>query len=197
MGGAAVSSPAKMDADGRLGSGAQTIWRAIFGRQAFIWRGYGITLTPSARVAAASFRSILRLAQRTPFEERRILKNVHTDHAPGAIGPYSQAILANGILFTAGQIALDPATGDMVGDDVKEQTERVMQNLAAVLQSSGASWSDVVKTTIFLIDMNDFPAVNEVYGKSLGSSRPARSTVQVAALPRGALVEIDAIAVVG
>jgi len=100
------------------------------------------------------------------------------------------------MLFTAGQIALDPATGQIVPGDVTAQTERVMKNLSAVLESGGASWSDVVKTTVYLIDMADFPRVNEVYGRVIGDARPARSTVQVSGLPRGVLVEIDAVAVV-
>lgn len=124
------------------------------------------------------------------------LKIVQTDQAPAAIGPYSQGIVANGFLFTAGQIALDPATGQVTPGDVRAQTERVMSNLAAVLATVGAAWKDVVKTTIFLHDMNDFPIVNEVYGKTLGDARPARSTVQVSALPRGVLVEIEMIVAV-
>jgi 2-iminobutanoate/2-iminopropanoate deaminase len=124
------------------------------------------------------------------------LKIVQTDQAPAAIGPYSQGVVANGFLFTAGQIALDPATGHVNAGDVREQTDRVMSNLAAVLATVGAAWKDVVKTTIFLHDMNDFPIVNEVYGKTLGDARPARSTVQVSALPRGVLVEIEMIAAV-
>ena len=118
---------------------------------------------------------------------------VHTAKAPAAIGPYSQGVIANGFLFTAGQIAIDPATGQIVAGDVAAQTERVMANLTAVLTEAGAAWSNVVKTTVFLHDMGDFPVVNEVYGRALGEARPARSTVQVAALPRGVLVEIDAI----
>ena len=121
------------------------------------------------------------------------LEIVHTTDAPAAIGPYSQGIVANGFLFTAGQIAIDPATGQIVAGDVAAQTERVMANLSAVLAEAGAGWNDVVKTTVFLHDMGDFPVVNEVYGRALGDARPARSTVQVAALPRGVLVEIDAI----
>ena len=117
-----------------------------------------------------------------------------TDKAPQAIGPYSQGIIATGFLFTAGQIAIDPATGQVVPGDVKVQTERVLANLAGVLSAAGASWKHVVKTTVFLHDMNDFPAVNEIYGRILGDARPARSTVQVSGLPRGVLVEIDAIA---
>jgi 2-iminobutanoate/2-iminopropanoate deaminase len=121
------------------------------------------------------------------------VKTVHTNAAPAAIGPYSQGIVANGFLFTAGQIAIDPATGQIVTGDVAKQTERVMANLTAVLGTVNATWKDVVKTTVYLHDMGDFPVVNEVYGKALGEARPARSTVQVSALPRGVLVEIDAV----
>jgi 2-iminobutanoate/2-iminopropanoate deaminase len=121
---------------------------------------------------------------------------VHTEKAPAAIGPYSQGIIAGGFLFTAGQIALDPASGQIVQGDVAAQTERVMKNLTAVLESAGTSWADVVKTTVYLHDMADFPRVNEVYGRMIGDARPARSTVQVSALPRGVLVEIDAVAAV-
>lgn len=121
------------------------------------------------------------------------LKIVHTENAPAAIGPYSQGVVANGFLFTAGQIALDPATGQVVTGSVTAQTERVMANLAAVIGTVGATWTNVVKTTVFLQDMADFPAVNEVYGRVLGDARPARSTVQVSALPRGVLVEIEAV----
>ena len=123
-------------------------------------------------------------------------KVVHTDQAPAAIGPYSQGIVANGFLYTAGQIALDPATSQVVPGDVRAQTERVMANLFAVLGTVNAKWTDVVKTTVFLHDMNDFPIVNEVYGRVMGDARPARSTVQVSALPRGVLVEIEAIVAV-
>ena len=122
------------------------------------------------------------------------LKTVRTENAPTAIGPYSQGIVASGFLFTAGQIAIDPATGQVIQGDVKAQTERVLTNLSEVLAAAGASWRHVVKTTVFLHDMNDFPAVNEIYGRMLGEARPARSTVQVSGLPRGVLVEIDAIA---
>ena len=122
------------------------------------------------------------------------LKTIQTDSAPAAIGPYSQAIVANGFLFTAGQIALDPATGQVVAGDVVVQAERVMRNLKAILDAAGVSWADVVKATVYLHDMNDFPRVNEVYARALGTARPARSTVQVAGLPRGVLVEIDVIA---
>ena len=122
------------------------------------------------------------------------LKAVRTDSAPGAIGPYSQGIVASGFLFTAGQIPLDPATGQVVPGDVRAQTEQVLNNLGEVLGAAGCSWRHVVKTTVFLHDMNDFPAVNETYARILGEAKPARSTVQVAGLPRGVLVEIDAIA---
>jgi len=121
---------------------------------------------------------------------------VHTDSAPAAIGPYSQAIVAGNFLYTAGQIPLDPNTGQIVQGDVTVQTERVMRNLTAVLEAAGTSWANVVKTTVFLQDMADFPRVNEVYGRMIGDARPARSTVQVSALPRGVLVEIDAVALV-
>lgn len=125
------------------------------------------------------------------------LKQISTDKAPAAIGPYSQGVVANGFLFTAGQIALDPAAGKIVDGGIVEQTEQVMKNLQEVLSAAGAAWSDVVKTTVYLHDLAHFPTVNEIYGRCLGSARPARSTVQVPALPRGALVEIDAIAVIG
>jgi 2-iminobutanoate/2-iminopropanoate deaminase len=123
------------------------------------------------------------------------VEQVKTDSAPAAIGPYSQAVIANGFLFSAGQIAIDPASGQIVEGGVVAQTERVMQNLSAVLDAGGLSWRDVVKTTVYLHDLADFPTVNEIYGRMLGEARPARSTVQVTALPRGALVEIDLIAV--
>ncbi len=122
---------------------------------------------------------------------------VHSDNAPKAIGPYSQAIKAGGLLFCSGQIPLDPKTGEMVGaSDVRAQAKQVMENLQAVLQAGGASFARVVKTTIYLKDLGDFGAVNEIYGGYFPASPPARATVQVAGLPRGALVEIDAIAVV-
>ena len=124
------------------------------------------------------------------------LLTVKTEKAPAAIGPYSQAIVSNGFVFTAGQIAIDPQTGQVIEGDVKAQTERVLGNLTEVLAAAGASWRHVVKTTVFLHDMNDFPAVNETYARILGEARPARSTVQVSGLPRGVLVEIDAIAAV-
>ena len=120
-------------------------------------------------------------------------RTIDTPNAPKAIGPYSQGVIAGGLLFTAGQIALDPATGTIVEGDVRTQTRRVLANLEAILTAAGAKWGDVVKTTVFLQDMGDFAKVNEVYAEVLGSARPARSTVQVSALPRGVLVEIDAV----
>jgi 2-iminobutanoate/2-iminopropanoate deaminase len=122
------------------------------------------------------------------------LKIVHTDKAPAAIGPYSQALVANGMLFTAGQIALDPASMQVVDGDVVAQTEQVFRNLTAILGAAGLTWLDVVKTTVFLMDMHDFPRMNEVYARVVGDARPARSTVQVSGLPRGVLVEIDLVA---
>ncbi len=119
---------------------------------------------------------------------------VATKDAPQAIGPYSQAIRANGFVFTSGQIALDPATQQVVAGGVAVQTERVLRNLAAVLQAAGSGLEKVVKTTVFLKDMNDFAAMNEVYGKHFGGATPARSTVEVARLPKDVLVEIDVIA---
>jgi 2-iminobutanoate/2-iminopropanoate deaminase len=124
------------------------------------------------------------------------VKQVKTDKAPAAIGPYSQAIISGGFLFSAGQIALDPQSGQIVDGGITAQTERVMANLSAVLSAANLGWGDVVKTTVYLHDMADFPKVNEIYGNLLGDARPARSTVQVAALPRGALVEIDVVAAV-
>ena len=122
------------------------------------------------------------------------MDRVKTEHAPAAIGAYSQGIIANGFLYSAGQIALDPATGEMVASEIVAQTERVMRNLDGILEAAGAKWSDVVKTTVYLHDMADFPTFNEIYGKWIGDARPARTTVQAAALPRGALIEVDLIA---
>ena len=119
------------------------------------------------------------------------LETLSTDQAPAAIGPYSQAIIANGFLFTAGQIALDPATTQVVPGDVVAQTEQVFRNLSAILSKAGAGWEHVAKATVFLMDMKDFPRVNEVYARVMGDARPARSTVQVSGLPRGVMVEID------
>ena len=121
------------------------------------------------------------------------VRRITTASAPQAIGPYSQGVIANGLLFTAGQIAIDPQTGRLVDGGFAEQTERVLRNLSAVLEGAGATWEDVVKTTVYLHDMADFPTFNEMYGRHIGDARPARSTIQAAGLPRGALVEIDAV----
>jgi 2-iminobutanoate/2-iminopropanoate deaminase len=126
------------------------------------------------------------------------LETVQTAAAPAAIGPYSQAVIANGLVYTAGQIPLDAGTMELVGgDDVAEQTERVMRNLDAILKAAGASLQSVVKTTVFLTDMADFGAMNEVYARHFGEHRPARSTVQAAGLPKNVKVEIEAVAAVG
>lgn len=119
---------------------------------------------------------------------------VQTDNAPRAIGPYSQAIKANGFVFASGQIPLDPQTMQIIEGSVREQTERVMNNLKAVLEAAGSSFDRVVKTTVFLADLSDFTDMNEVYGRFFGDAPPARSTVEVARLPRDVRVEIDAIA---
>jgi 2-iminobutanoate/2-iminopropanoate deaminase len=124
------------------------------------------------------------------------LEFVSTPAAPKAIGPYSQAVISNGFLFTAGQVALDPAKGELIDGGIAEQTARALENLRAVLSEAGSDFSRVVKTTVFLVDMGDFTAMNEVYGRAFGNHRPARSTVAVAALPRGAKVEIEVIATV-
>ena len=119
---------------------------------------------------------------------------ISTQHGPKAIGPYSQAVKANGFVFVSGQIALDPATGQLVEGDVARQTERVLENLKAILEAAGSSLQKAVKTTVFLKDMNDFSAMNEVYARSFPSAPPARSTVEVARLPRDVRVEIDVMA---
>lgn len=119
---------------------------------------------------------------------------ISTQHAPAAIGPYSQGIKAGGFVFLSGQVALDPASGQLVGDDIGAQTERVLKNLEGVLAAAGSSLAAVVKTTVYLADMNDFAAMNEVYARFFPAPAPARSTVQAARLPRDARVEIDVIA---
>jgi 2-iminobutanoate/2-iminopropanoate deaminase len=122
------------------------------------------------------------------------LKPVQTDRAPAAIGPYSQAVVADGWVFCSGQIAMDPATGQLVGGDVARQTEQVLENLGHVLEAAGAGLDTVVKTTVFLSDMGAFQSMNEVYARHFGDHRPARAAVQAAALPRGVDVEIEAVA---
>jgi 2-iminobutanoate/2-iminopropanoate deaminase len=131
------------------------------------------------------------------MRKTRGLGVVATDAAPKAIGPYSQAIVTDGLVFTAGQVALDPQSGELVGKTAAEQTEQVLLNLKAVLAAAGTSLGNVVKTTVYLADMADFAQMNEVYAKHFGTHKPARSTVQAAGLPKAARVEIDVIAVKG
>jgi len=121
-------------------------------------------------------------------------RTITTGKAPQAIGPYSQAVRSGDLLFLSGQIPLDPATGELVQGSIEQEVGRVLDNIAAVLDASGAGFGDVVRTTVFLLDLADFQAMNSVYARAFGEARPARSTVQVAALPRGARVEIDVIA---
>ena len=131
--------------------------------------------------------AVLRMTERTIIQ---------TDKAPAAIGPYAQANRIGDLVFTSGQIPLDPATGALSGDNISEQTERVLENLKAVIEAAGTDLSHVIKTTVFLADMNDFVKMNEVYSRYFcGDKLPSRSAVQVAALPKGALVEIEAIAI--
>ena len=122
-----------------------------------------------------------------------MIDKISTDKAPKAIGPYSQAVLCGGMLYTSGQIALSPESGELVGDSIAEQTEQIMKNLSAVLEAAGTSFENVVKTTCFLADIADFAVFNEVYGKYI-TSAPARSCVAVKSLPKGALAEVDVIA---
>lgn len=124
-------------------------------------------------------------------------KIVQTDEAPAPVGPYSQAVRAGDWLFLSGQVPLDPATGELVGEDAAAQAARVLENIGAILRAAGMDYADVVKTTIFLVDLRDFAAVNEVYARYFSERPPARSTVQVSALPKGARVEIEAVAVRG
>ena len=122
---------------------------------------------------------------------------VQTDQAPGAIGPYSQAVMADGWVFCSGQIPIDPTTGDLVGGDIATQTDQVLKNVAAVLAAAGGTLSNVVKTTVFLADMADFAGMNEVYARHFGNHRPARAAVAVRTLPKNVSVEIEAIARLG
>lgn len=122
------------------------------------------------------------------------MQTYHTDQAPEAIGPYSQAISADGWLFTSGQIGIDPPTGEIVEGGFEAQARQVLTNLSNVLTDAGCSFSDVVKATVYVSDMADFPVLNAMYGEAMGVHRPARSTVQTAGLPKGALVEIDLVA---
>ena len=123
------------------------------------------------------------------------MKNVvTTDRGPKPIGPYSQAIKANGFIYLSGQVALDPKTGEITGAEIRQQTERVLENIKGILEAAGGNLHHVIKTTVFLKDMNDFPSMNEVYARYFTSAPPARSTVQVSRLPKDALVEIEVIA---
>jgi len=122
------------------------------------------------------------------------LKTHHTKHAPEAIGPYSQSVSIDGWLFTSGQVALDPQSGEIVEGGFEAQARQVLENLTAVLASAGCSYTDVIKSTVFVGDMADFPLLNKLYGEAMGGHRPARSTVEVAGLPKGALLEIEMIA---
>ena len=149
--------------------------------------------TSIARIAAAGFVSLATMSC-TLRHTTPTMQTVHTDNAPAAIGPYSQAVVANGFVFTAGQVPFDPVSMQLVEGDIAVQTEQVMKNLRAILQQAGADLSTVVKTTVFLKDMNDFAAMNEVYARHFGDHKPARSTVQVARLPRDAGVEIEVVA---
>jgi 2-iminobutanoate/2-iminopropanoate deaminase len=121
---------------------------------------------------------------------------VLTDRGPKPIGPYSQAIKASGFLFASGQVAIDPKTNEFIGGDIRQQTERVLENVKGLLEAAGSNLHHVVKTTVFLKDMNDFTAMNEIYGRYFTSAPPARSTVAVAGLPKGALLEIEVIALI-
>lgn len=143
-------------------------------------------------------RGLFRRQDASPFEHQvgrpDIKQVVSTDRAPAAIGPYSQGVRAGELLFASGQIPLDPSTGDLVAGDVTTQTRRAMQNLRAVLEAGGSSLEHVLKTTLYLVDLTEFVLVNQAYAEFFSGHLPARSTVQVAALPRGARVEIEAIA---
>jgi 2-iminobutanoate/2-iminopropanoate deaminase len=137
----------------------------------------------------------VKLRGQEEFEEVRVKEPIVTDLGPKAIGPYSQAVRANGFVFVSGQIALDPRTQELVPGDIAAQTERVFENLRAILQAAGSSLEKVVRTTVFLADMSDFASMNQVYARYFRQDFPARSTVQAARLPRDVRVEIDAIAI--
>lgn len=137
----------------------------------------------------------VKLRGQEEFEEVRVKEPIVTDLGPKAIGPYSQAVRANGFVFVSGQIALDPRTQELVPGDITAQTERVLENLRAILQAAGSSVEKVVRTTVFLADMSDFASMNQVYARYFRQDFPARSTVQAARLPRDVRVEIDAIAI--
>jgi 2-iminobutanoate/2-iminopropanoate deaminase len=125
------------------------------------------------------------------------METIHTQHAPNAIGPYVQAVRAGQFLFLSGQVAIDPATGQLIDGDIQAQTERVLNNLSAILQAANLSLERVVKTTVYMADLNEFTQMNEVYGRYFSTWKPARATVQVSRLPLGAKVEIEAVAMIG
>jgi 2-iminobutanoate/2-iminopropanoate deaminase len=153
------------------------------------------TASPAAATRATRKRAPAAVKTPAPQRPRRVV--VKTERAPQAIGPYSQAIIAAGeLVYASGQIGFDPKTGEMVRGGIEEQTEQTLRNLAAVLEAAGSDMSHVLKTTVFLADMNDFAAMNEVYRRHFKDSPPARSTVQVARLPRDARIEIEAVALV-
>src|SRR5262245_31571429 len=162
-------------------------WRNILSLFFFNFRLFCSTITD---------RFHIRINLNTDRYKDRMIESIQTDHAPQAIGPYSQAIKANGMVFASGQIPLDPTTMQLVEGDIRLQTDQVLNNLKAVLAAAGSSLEQVVKTTVYLADMNDFAAMNEVYATFFNSTRPARSTVQAARLPRDVRVEIDVIALV-
>ncbi|KAG0267534.1 hypothetical protein DFQ27_008675 [Actinomortierella ambigua] len=145
---------------------------------------------------SSSILSRFAPAIKTQIRTMSSLKVINSSAAPAALGPYSQAIAANGLVFCSGSIPIDPKSGEIIGSEVKAQTRQVFANMTEVLKASNASLSSVVKTTVFLKNMNDFVAMNEVYGELMGDARPARSTVEVARLPKDVLVEIECVAVV-
>jgi 2-iminobutanoate/2-iminopropanoate deaminase len=159
---------------------------------------HGRTIQHKDRTRCERHDRIIESREQIPVVKEKTMtrETVQTDNAPKAIGPYEQAIKANGFLYTAGQIPIDPKTGNFVAGGIAAQTRQVLENLKAVLETGGSSLDRVIKATVFLKNMADFATMNEVYGQYLGSAKPARSTVAVAELPRGALIEIDFVALV-
>jgi hypoxanthine phosphoribosyltransferase len=156
--------------------------------------GYGLDY--AERYRNLPYIAVWQPTSASPAPERSVsgMQFHHTDQAPAAIGPYSQAVAIDGWLYTSGQVGLDPATGEIVAGGFEAQAQRALENLRQVLASAGCGFADVVKSTVYVVDLADFPHLNALYGEAMGDHRPARSTVQVAALPRGALVEIDMVA---
>ncbi|KAK9764761.1 hypothetical protein K7432_007501 [Basidiobolus ranarum] len=150
-------------------------------------------LTLTSKVTFATRRSIVPVLARYMSAKPT---SIHTENAPAAIGPYSQAMTANGFIFVSGQLPVNPLTGNIESQDVKEQTRQSLTNIRAILNEAGADFSKVLKTNVFLKDMNDFASMNEVYAELMGDARPARAAVEVARLPKDALVEIECVAVV-